>query len=563
MLKSNTKIENEEIQDLPALNEFSQSVGLKEPTRVIIHETSVDIPISREMITAPIFARCKKNKINHLQVYFLNKQKTRKIEIKPPFNDFTNTEFEERVFMALIDIAKRQQIFLHLPQLPQKIYTTISQIIKTMDLKYNTRCKNRVYQALKRLNETHYSFSNCYYSAELDEYKEEENSTILSRFHYKSFLDVEGNNPEIIEYFKQDRRIQEFVYVEISSVFYNNLIDKRAYLNFDSRSLLDIGNSIARKIYMYCDRQRWQDDAEYKQKGDDLRFRITLQVLIQVIPLSSTPKGMLNTFQTVKDAFEYLVRHNLLKNFIIHQENPLKNTWFEVFFFSSRKYKKEEKKYMQVETNLEPLGVFSEETRLTNQNNELKSKWEEFCLFYLGVYKNDFKLSEFNILSKEKLLKDFTNDKFSSICLANYVINKAKDINAYLSKSEHVPYVSEQDVIKLKNNHEKKLKELDKEKEKKLKIEQLKQQEIINQQLIENEFNKMTDNEKNPYLKYVEYLLDKKGAVLSSFLNTNIDIKSKLLFIIFAKSTNRAYDPKLEGYLEIVESIKLDIRNLS
>jgi len=530
--------------------------------KVSIHETSVDIPITREMITAPLFIRGKKNKKNEQQIFYLNAQKSRKIVITPYHDNIINTEFEERVFMALIEIAKRQQIFFKLSLLPQKIITTISQIIKTMGIRYDTKYKNRVHEALHRLRDTKYFFYNCFYSPELDDYNGEVNAGILGAFHYKPYTVIKDSNPEIINYFHGDKRIKQFVFVEISWSFYSNLVHKKAYLNFDSQRLLEIENGVARKIYMYCDRQRWQDDLNYKEKGDDLKFKVTLQMLIYIIPLSFHNNLIPSSFKIILEAFEYLKKIKLIVDFIVHREKPIKNSWFEVFFEQSRKYLNKE--------NFEELPVVSTETKLLKALKWEEEDWEKFENFYYKVFgtKDKDLIKDFNESSKIKLIDEFKSNEFRAISLAQYVLSKGNDINAYLFKSEYYKYISENDILKLKNNYEKKLKQetLKKEheeleKEKKLMIEQEKQQELINQNLLQNEFHKLTDTEKEPYLKYADILLKKISGTLSSFLRMDI-IEVKILFCIFAKSTDRSYDHSLELYLENSQKIKLDIRDM-
>lgn len=332
------------------------------PLTIAEYETSIDIPITREMLTAPLFARGKKNKVNQQQIFYLNPQKTRNIEISPKFNDTINAEFEERVFMALIDIGKRQQIFLALDYLPREIYTTVALIIKTMGLKYDGRYRSRVIEALERLQHTRYAFKNCFFNSEVNKFKEEEHTSILSRYNYESYFEVEQLNPAIVEFFGNDRRIKDFLIVEISKPFYTNLVSKKGYLNFDSGQLLSIDNGVARKLFMYCDRNRWQDDLDYKEKGDDLKIRVLVQVLAQIIPLNFKPKNIPDTIKILEQSLQYLKNNNSIVGFIFHKEKPQKNSWIEIFFKKSRKY--------DGERLLEEFVVHTQETKLIPTNLE-------------------------------------------------------------------------------------------------------------------------------------------------------------------------------------------------
>lgn len=540
---------------------------IKAPT-VTEHETSIEIPITREMLVAPLFARGKNGKMNGQQIYYLNPQKTRKIEISPKFNDVINTEFEERVFMALIDIAKRQQFFLGLPVLPRKIFATITLIIKTMGLKYKGQYKTRVHQALERLQQTRYVFTNCFYESNVEEFKDIEHTSILSSYHYRSFFEVEGLNPSIIEFFGNDKRIHDFVIVEIADSFYKNLLNKKGYLNFDSHKLLSIENGVARKLYMFCDRNRWQDDINYKEKGNDLRFRVSVELLAQIIPLVFVASARPKAVDILEKAFFYLKNHDLIVDYILHKEKPLKNSWFEVFFATSRKY--------EISQNVEDFVVHTQETKFIHnelvddvvdveqKNNAVNedSKWDEFLAFYFKVYgvsskKDRERFDEYNHVSRIKLLQFYEKNKFYALKLANYVLDKGKDINAYLSGHgiNQKFYINDSDALSLQVDYESKSNFSNKG-DSEIKSNNIKQNStILHKRSLENVYDQLSDRDKQIYITHIENILKLYRDKLELIFGVNV--KNILVLCSYALSNGVYYDKLIESYISEVLNCNL------
>lgn len=538
-------------------------VEMIKPPTVTEHETSIEIPITREMLVAPLFARGKNGKMNGQQIYYLNPQKTRKIEISPKFNDVINTEFEERVFMALIDIAKRQQSFLGLTVLPRKIFATITLIIKTMGLKYKGQYKTRVHQALERLQQTRYVFTNCFYESNVEEFKDIEHTSILSSYNYKSFFEVENLNHSIIEFFGNDKRIHDFVIVEIAESFYRNLLNKKGYLNFDSRKLLSIENGVARKLYMFCDRNRWQDDVNYKEKGNDLQFRVSVELLVQIIPLVFVASARPKAVDILEKAFFYLKNHNLIVDYILHKEKPLKNSWFEVFFATSRKYE------VMQNVDLKDFVVHTQETKFIHDNTDIKildadkdnsdnlyqeDKWSEFLDFYFSVYdfsskSNRDKINEYNQISQAKLIQIYEGNKFYAVKLANYVLDKGKDINAYLAGHgiNQKFYINDNDVLNLQLSYELKLKTPY--------IDNCNNNLAINKSNLKNLhkksieciYNELSDKDKLLYVSHLEYIMQIHGEHLERTFGDKIG--NVLVFCIYAVTNETYYDKLIESYI--------------
>lgn len=166
-------------------------------------------------------------------------------------------------------------------------------------------------------------------------------------------------------------------------------------------------------------------------------------------------------------------------------------------------------------------------------------------------------MSEFSSISRDKLLQYFSDNNFLAIKLANYVINKAKDVNAYLSKHDIKTnaYVTYEDANTLQITYNKN-KEIAKEKENKKATDKNKLLEIqTNKQIIESDFYKLADVEQETYTKHALWIFEKASTKFEKFDNINNILK----FCIYAKSNGKSYDYALELFITNSLHLKLEI----
>lgn len=129
----------------------------------------------------------------------------------------------------------------------------------------------------------------------------------------------------------KDNRIKEVYEIEISEIFYKNIITK-GYLVYDSDILLKITTSTARTIYMFIEKLRF----------DKTFIKIDTLYLIKRIPLRFDKRNVTQTIKILEKSFEELMRKSLIQNFKIIKESTWEKSEIEIFFFDfSVDYKQE------------------------------------------------------------------------------------------------------------------------------------------------------------------------------------------------------------------------------
>lgn len=305
-------------------------VDISCPPTTVEHYTDRDIGISHEFQCFPMACYDKKIKDNQEHIYYMDKQKTKYVKVSPQFNNRINGEFDERVFYASMVIGHKQKYLLNLPNLPNTIITYIPEIVKVMGLKYNGKYRKLITESLQRLSATQYEFKNCYYNSNNRKTVESLNFSIISSFRYVSYIEVEKLNPLMAALFT-NKKVKDFLIININDNVMTNFINKKGYLLYNADQLLSIDSGITRKIYMYCDRKRWRTNGE-----SDLSFKVGVSILAQIIPIMT--KNYSDVAKIIQKSLEALKNSNNIVDYVFHQESPIKNSWIEVFFATSRKY---------------------------------------------------------------------------------------------------------------------------------------------------------------------------------------------------------------------------------
>ena len=349
-----------------SLKVFSREiVELSCPPTTIEHPTDLKIGVPHEFNSLPIACYDKHIKDNQEHIYYLNPQKTRYVKISPGFNNKINGEFEERFIYAILIIAYHQKILLKREYISNTIVTTISDILEILGLKYQGKYKQKITKTLERLCSTNYVFKDCYYDSG-EKVHISKNMNIIHSFEYISHLDASKLDPQLAGLFT-DKRIKDLLVIKIDDSIIDNFINKSGYILFPADKLLSINTGIARKLFMYCDRNRWG-------QKNDLIFSEKINVLTQVIPIMS--KNYSDVAKIIDNSLKELKNKNLIVDYIFNRESPLKNSWIEVVFEKSRKYDKESNSHPIIQKNNDQFFVHSREIIDVTPKKETNSKIE-------------------------------------------------------------------------------------------------------------------------------------------------------------------------------------------
>lgn len=281
------------------------------------------IRIDMNIIQFPIFSKSSKRKVNQIVKYYFNRNRDTYITVKPTSGECIPGEFEEKVFIALMQIMKERNM-------PQKF------IVKGSEIKNKLKLTTKAYyslvkKSLIKLSETNYNFKNTLYSSEKNGILKEEVSTpILSlRIITLSLKENKQYKDEI-----NDNRIKEVYEINISEHFYKNIIQK-GYMVYNGDTLLEIHSSIARTIYMLVEKLRFEN----------LYLKLDTIFLIKRIPLKYTKTNMAQTIKLVEKSLKELIEKNLIESFNFIKESTWEKSEIEIRFPESANEEKQGRFY--------------------------------------------------------------------------------------------------------------------------------------------------------------------------------------------------------------------------
>ena len=275
------------------------------------------------IVQYPIFSKNTKRKINQIIIYYFNSNRDTYITITPVAGDYIPGETEEKVFIALMKIMKQKGM-------PRKFIITAIELKKYLNLN-TTRYGNILKNSLLRLSSTNYNFKNTMYSYDNKGTLKDEISTPILTLRILSLKLKE--NKRIKENIR-DNRIKEVYEVEISEIFYKNIIT-RGYLVYNSDILLEITTSTARTIYMLIEKLRF----------DKAFLKIDTLYLIKRIPLKFGKRNVTQTIKILEKSFEELMKKNLIENFKIIKDSTWEKSEIEIYFFDFLVNYKQERFY--------------------------------------------------------------------------------------------------------------------------------------------------------------------------------------------------------------------------
>ncbi len=361
---------SEKLSEFPVVHSH-EVIELTCPTTTIEHHTDVCIAVPYEFNSLPMVCYDKHIKENQAHIYYLNIEKTKYVKMMPLHNNKINGEFEERVIFALLAIAHRHKELLHRTNISSTIVATISDILKELGLKYHGKYRKKIIEALQRLTRTGYEFKDCYYNAEKQKITSIYEVSLISSFYFVSQIELNDIDPAIASLYT-DRRVKDFLIVKLDETLITNFINKKGYLNYNAAKLLSIETGIARKIYMYCDRNRWNTK-------NDLIFVEKIIILAHIIPIMT--KHYSKVAQIIKNALNELLDKKLIVDYKFHEESPIKNSWIEVCFLDSRKYVKNSIQIQQLHVHSKEIINIEPKKEIVADNIELKLHHDIIELF--------------------------------------------------------------------------------------------------------------------------------------------------------------------------------------
>lgn len=294
--KKFSKTKNEEFLDI-------------DDTLAELEKSSNVIRLEMNTIELPLFSKNPKRIKNEIKVYHFKTDKSSFLEIEAPAGFAIPGEFEEKVFIALTRIMKKNNY-------SRKFIVSVNEILENLGLK-NPIYYKKIKDSLVLLSKTNYTFFNSLYS-NID-------SGVLNKEVVASIMNVtiitrKDESYKNIEAF-EDGRVREVYEIVLSDYFYNNIITK-GYMAFDAEKLLSIENSIARSIFTMV--EKW--------RGYKLYLKRPVFFIARRVPLKWNKNQIKRTVDTIEKALIELKSSNLINNYRIIKEKKWELAEVEITF---------------------------------------------------------------------------------------------------------------------------------------------------------------------------------------------------------------------------------------
>lgn len=459
-------------------------------TLVELEKTSSVIRLEMNSIELPLFSKDPKRVKNEIKVYHFKTDKSSYLEIEAPAGSSIPGEFEERVFIALTKIMKKNGY-------KKNFIVTLNEIIENLNVN-NSFYISKIKKALILLSKTNYTFKNSLYSNEVKGILDKE---IISTIMSITIITRKDSEADKVEQF-DDKRIKEVYLISFTEHFYNNIIAK-GYLAFDSEKLLAIENSIARSVWTMI--EKW--------RGYELYLKRPVFFIARRIPLKWDKKNIGRTVKIIEKALIELKDQKLIKHFNIIKEKKWELAEVEVLFEESH-------------NNIKRETFFSEKNNFKNLDMIITSTEEKSKEITINL-KND--INDILKLFPERVLQMKTFEGFIKTSIDKYgfdyvkgtseytIMKNPKSYKSYLSKALDENWADEY-ITSKKNKENKKIVEVEKKEE----IEEAK----IIQKYSYEDFDKFSNEAKESI----------ESKVYAKFLEESNSNDNKTMRIIFEKS---------------------------
>ncbi len=285
------------------------------------------VRMEMNVIEFPMFSKNPKVKKNQALKYYFSKDKQSYLEITPPNNEAIPNELDERVFISLLKVMKKNgnsPIF----------YCSLTDIIDGLNVSEKARkaMYSRIKPSIIKLSKTNYAFFNLFYKSSLKNKVDDLISTSLLSIRIITFKDADDDEKK----FFKDRRVKEIYRIRIADDIFDNITNK-GYLVFDADVLLNIKDSVVRSLYTQITKWRF----------NQLYLKRPIYYIAQKIPLSWEGSMVFKSTQKIIDSFEELKKLCLITDFKYLKGKKVESSEIEVFFSSEHNKFKQQLFYQE------------------------------------------------------------------------------------------------------------------------------------------------------------------------------------------------------------------------
>lgn len=264
----------------------------------------------------------------------LNLQGFKKLAQQNKIHEWINLLLSGKILKPQINDLLQDYDFQHSAEIiPSELYFTYYDISKCLDLTSGKTLNTEIYKSLMRMRDTKYELWNCAYDAV--------NGKIVDYLASSFISSIEITQRENAVEFKKAMefsgvtKANTIVKVRLEPFFINNVIDSKGHIKFELGILNKISKPVAKRIYMYSDKNRWW--LSEKEFNTDKKIRLSMETLanrefIRVKKPTSVPaqfKVVINSLQSLKDL-------NLISDYEVIKRSPLMKSEFILEFEYSR-----------------------------------------------------------------------------------------------------------------------------------------------------------------------------------------------------------------------------------
>lgn len=495
------------------------------------------IRMEMNVIEFPIFSKSRTTKKGEGYTHIICKEKSEYLEINPSENKSIPGEFEEKVYLSLLNIFKENDY--------QKIfYCTGAQILNNISNSEGAKKSlyKRVKEAMEKLTETIYTFHNIYY----DNSKNNKVRGVIKLSLINTEIIKCDEVSEEEKHLFKDKRTKELYKVEISDEMYNNLV-RKGYVAYDLDKLLSIKDSTTRALYLKI--TKWRN---YKLCIEKNGFDIA-----QSLPLCMEYHSIKNTMKKISNSLEELKELGEIEDFkTINKRIGRRKvcfTEFEIMFNEKNNKEKKETFYLDRDNFKKVFKSIVEQIKEAKDRKRVTNLDLEEIIKVFGE-----KGKNLNTLYKavEEALKEYDFD-YVKYAAEYAIIYSKQSLSKYfkdtLKNNWHEEYTA-------KEIEKEKRKQKVKEKEQQLKkIEEAVVVEAPKSTFSKEEFEKLSlEDQKELDKRTYEFYLKNSGAKDSKFIRgiyekSKYGIMSKNFPELIAK-----FQKEAEG-IKLHEPEKMDV----
>ncbi|MBF0227026.1 MAG: hypothetical protein HQK76_16400 [Desulfobacterales bacterium] len=323
------------------------------PVTIQEHKYDVDDEIKNDnsiigyefnLIELPIFSKNDRLQNGKAQKYIFSEKDNSYVYIVPSAdpNHISNKvlqEFDEKVFLILMKLSREQN--------NQTVITDYFTLAEMLGIKYNYKNKKgkniisvgnkeylRLQDSIQRMFHCRIEINGVFYNAQVRQGGLNSNLAILDNvtiLTFDKFLKLSPQQQEQYKPYFRNSKIKEILILKINDKLFFN-IENKGYLNFDCNKLLEIENSVDRKLYLLL--MKWQG---YEKKTKIIR---TCKYLASRIPLSWEKNTIPKTIINLENRCYSITGKKLIKDFELTKTKPLQKSYIEFEFFTNNDHDK-------------------------------------------------------------------------------------------------------------------------------------------------------------------------------------------------------------------------------